>query len=151
MTFPPEEKSWTNPNCVFVQVTNRHSMWRNYLYEKKLCTEICVFAYLCIRLTKTQPKDPKKTFSESRYSRGMAGARFGLLYYSYVPSFCLRNTLGGSEVLGQMFVPRPLGSFFWTSTDDSKTRNQSFCRKEGPKSPIYPQLRCCFFCLWTMP
>ena len=32
--FPPEEKSWTNAICVFVQVTNRHSTWRNYLYEK---------------------------------------------------------------------------------------------------------------------
>ena len=34
MAFPPEEKSSTNPICVFVQVTNRHSTWRNYLYEK---------------------------------------------------------------------------------------------------------------------
>ena len=96
--FPPEEKSWTNRICVFVQVTNRHSTWRNYLYEKaeqnnytngsghflvficvsvqkkrlfgfpnktdtkknsheqkKLRNEICVFAYLSIRPTKSQP------------------------------------------------------------------------------------------------
>jgi len=30
----PEEKSWTNPICVFVQVPNRHSTWRDYLCEK---------------------------------------------------------------------------------------------------------------------
>jgi len=45
-----------------------------------------------------------------------------------------RTTLGGSDVLGRMFVPRPLESFFWTSTDDSKTRKiRVFARKKVGK------------------